>query len=66
MYRREDIKKTACKMTAVFLVLIVAVFLSLVKSLHVGGQVGGKKSIEMPPNNEVVGAAEVSSTSGCF
>ncbi len=53
-------------MTAVFLVLIVAVFLSLVKSLHVGGQVGGKKSIGMPPNNEVVGAAEVSSTSGCF
>ena len=42
--------------------LLLVLLVSIVNSLHVGSPIGGKRSIEMPPNEQVVGAAEVSSS----
>ena len=47
-----------------FLFVVLFACLAYGLSLHVGGQIGGKRSIDMPPNQEVNDAAAVSYENG--
>lgn len=47
-----------------FLFVVLLACLAYGLSLHVGGQIGGKRSIDMPPNQEVNDAAAVSYENG--